>query len=98
MPRLLVVDGGAVETVIPQDCGIRMVQARSILHHGRRQHCGERRRENADHVNSRCGTIQESDFPSGQRQQGIWVSLEDGEEWKQSGVRHVRAAHREQDD
>ena len=37
-------------------------------------------------------------FPSGKRQQGTRVSLEDGEEWKQSGVRHVRVVHREQDD
>ena len=32
---------------------IRRVQVRCILHDNRRQHCGEQRRENADHVNSR---------------------------------------------
>ena len=29
---------------------------------------------------------------------GSWSSLEDGEEWKKGGVRHVRVIHREQDD
>ena len=83
---------------VTQDCGIRRVQARCKPHDGRRQHCGKRRRENADHVNSRWSTIAESDFPSGKRQQGTWVSLEDGEERKPSGVRHVRVTRREQDE
>ena len=38
------------------------------------------------------------DFPSGKCQQSTWVSLDDGEEWKQSGVSHIRVRHREQDD
>ena len=70
-----------------QDGRIRSGQARNIIHDGRRQHCGKRRRENADHANSRWCTIEESDFPSGNRQKGTWVSLEDGEEWNWSGVR-----------
>ena len=51
-----------------------------ILRDGRRQHCGERRSGNVDHVNSRWVTIEASDLPSGQRQPRTWVSLEDGEE------------------
>ena len=30
---------------------------------------------------------------SSQRQQGTWVSVEDGEEWKQSRIRHIRVRH-----
>ena len=85
------VDSGAAETVHTedivsksQDRRIRRVQAKVLLHDGRRQHCGQ---ENADHVNSRWVTTEESDLPSGQRQKDIWVSLEDGKAWRQSGVR-----------
>ena len=45
----------------------------------------------------RWSTAEESDVPGGKRQQSTGVSLEDGEEWKQSGVRYVRVTHREQD-
>ena len=72
MPQPLVVDCGAVETVIlrtwfpkPQDSRIRRVQARCFPHDDRRQHCGKRRRENSDHVQSRRSTIGGSDRPSG---------------------------------
>ena len=38
------------------------------------------RRESVDHVNGRWSTLEENDGAGGKRQQGIWVSLEDGEE------------------
>ena len=44
------------------------------------------------------GQLREMDFPSGKCQQSTWVSLDDGEELKQSGVSHIRVIHREQDD
>ena len=75
IPQPLVVDSLTEDMVPkPQDSGIRRVQARSIRHDCRRQHCGERRRENVDLVKSRCITTEESDFPSGQRQQGTCQS------------------------
>ena len=38
------------------------------------------------------------DFPSEKCQRSTWVSLDDGEEWKQSGVSRIKVRHREQDD
>ena len=104
MPQPLLVDSGAAQTVShtedvvsePQDSGIRRVQGRCLLHESRWQHRGPRRRENVDHVNSRWSTIEERDVPSGKRQQWFWVSLEDGVEWSQSGVRHIRVIPRQQ--
>ena len=93
----LEIHSDAAEIVISRTDRIRKVQARSLLNDGSSQHCGERS-ENADHVNSRWVTTEEHDFPSGQRQQGTWVGLEDGKEWMQSGVRCIRIVHWEQDD
>ena len=70
----------------PQDSIIRRVHARSVLHDGRRQHCGKLRRENVDQVDVGWNTSEENDFPGGKRPHGTQVSLEDGEEWKQSSV------------
>ena len=64
MSQPLVVDSGAAENshtenVVsePQDSRIKRVQARCILLDSRRQYCGKRRREDADHVNSRAHTL-----------------------------------------
>ena len=54
--------------------------------------------ENADHVNSRRGTIGKSDFASGQRQKGTWTSLEDGEGLETERCSTRQVMHREQYD
>ena len=60
---------GALGDVVskPQDSGIRRVQAWSVLHHGRWEHCVKRRRENVAHdVDVRWSTIEESDISGGE--------------------------------
>ena len=95
-PQPLVVDRGTAETVIPRTWFLKHKtvasegsKARCVLHDGGRQHCGKPRRENADQVNSRWPQLRKVTFRVANVNKALGVSLEDGEEWKHSVVRHV---------
>ena len=93
MPQPLMFDSGAAKTVIrrtwfPNHKTVESEESkRGVFYTTAEGSTVEnRRRKDVAHVDIGRSTTEESDVPWGKRQQGTKISLEDGEEWKHSGV------------